>query len=223
MERINLIQHGELKKASIVPVSRITEAGCSDLFGLSKEICEVNNYCGLAMNQIPLEVIKQYTRYKTHHRIIFLRPEIYGGGESSVLEDTLIINPRIEVKTRDDYLGLEGCGSVDFCQTLMLVRRPTDFKLSGLFYMSGMGKPKYEEVESRNLEYFNASQHEVDHLNGYTALDFPEKLINPLEESDFIVDIDELKQILMDDNGKGLYVYTNDRLQKISYQDLVRR
>jgi hypothetical protein len=105
----------------------------------------------------------------------------------------------------------------------MLVRRPTDFKLSGLFYMSGMGLPRYEEVESKNLEYFNASQHEIDHLNGYTALNFPEKLVNPLEESEFIVNIEHLKQILENDGGKSLYVYTNDRLEKIPYQDIVRR
>ncbi|MCW1948858.1 MAG: peptide deformylase [Candidatus Shapirobacteria bacterium] len=223
MERINLIQHGELQKTTLIPGSKINGADLKDLFELSKEICQTNIYCGLAMNQIPLELIKQRSGYQSHCRIIFLRPEIYGGGESSVLEDTLIINPRIKVKNRETYLGFEGCGSVDFDQTLMLVRRPTDFKLSGLFYMSGMGLPKYEEVESKNLEYFNASQHEIDHLNGYTALNFPEKLVNPLEESEFIVDIEQLRQILEDGGGKSLYVYANDRLEKIPYQDIVRR
>lgn len=215
MERTILIQHGNLANTVTTPETEINKEGCQSLFELSKKICKKDKYCGLAMNQIPLELIKQHTGYQDYHRIIFLRPE---GEESSVTEDTLIVNPQIEIKTRDTYFGLEGCGSVDFGQTLMLVERPADFKLKGLFYMSGMGIPKYEEVESKNLKYFNASQHEIDHLDGKTALDFPNRLLvfDPLNEKCLNI-INAVKQVFLPKGKTGMYFSINGRVQRFDF------
>jgi len=214
MERTILIQHGNLTNTVTTPETEINKEGCQSLLELSEKICKKDKYCGLAMNQIPLELIKQQTEYRGHHRIIFLRPE---GGKSSITKDTLIVNPQIEIKTRDTYFWLEGCGSVDFGQTLMLVARPANFKLKGLFYVSGMDIPEHKEVDSENLNRFNAGQHEINHLDGKTALDFPDRLF-PFNDEKCLNIINAVKQVFLPKGKTGMYFSVNGRVQRFDFK-----
>jgi peptide deformylase len=219
MEKISLVQHEDLVKVQPTSERQLREVDFNGLFDLSKQICEVNGFCGLAMNQIPLFIVREYVNCDNYYRVIFLRPGSKGGGESSVIEDTLIFNPRIQIRGRDNYLSLEGCGSIDSGKNLMIVRRPANFKLTGLFYMSGMGRPRQEEADSEKLIELNASQHEIDHLNGKTALSFPRRLVNPFTERGYIFDLKLLQQVLVREK-KSLYISAT---KIISPKDLIEK
>ena len=213
MERIKLIQHGELPKTRSISELQFMRTDFTPLFHLSQEICNTGGYCGLAMDQIP--VIERYLGKGDYYRAIFLRSES-NGGESSVRADTLVLNPKIELTGDEEYTQIEACGSIDFCESLMVVRRPTNFSLKGLFYTSDDKRPRYKEIVLENLKGFSAIQHEIDHLDGKTALDFPARLADPLS----VMRKSELIR-LMEQNGKNCVYFSKEgRIQKLSVEEL---
>jgi peptide deformylase len=216
MEKISLLQHGELEKVAPTSESKFKRINFESLFNISREICEACDFGALAMNQIPQPILKQYLNGDIYYRVIFLRPESEGGGESSVEQDTLIFNPEIKFR-RGIYLSLEGCGSIDKGRTLQVVKRPANFSLDGLFYTEGMEKPEYKKVISKKIKDLNATQHEVDHLNGYTALSFPKRLVS---FEDKHINRKTLRRIVLINQREGIYFSKNGKIKRVGLDEI---
>jgi hypothetical protein len=218
-----LIQHQDLKPVPLEAKNNIPYLDYKSVFKLSQRICDLDRYAGIADNQIPLDLIKEYTGDIQHRHIIFLRQNQIYPNKGTVLEDTLVINPLIKIDPQSGLIpSLEGCGSIDYGQSKMCILRPVVFTLEGYFWHPGMNRPLANTKPGFCL--YDATVHEVSHLHGKTALDFPDLIINPFDKTGYRIfrilnPKIKRKELLAEVSSfrKDFYVSKNGNLIKVNY------
>lgn len=176
-----LLQHNELKKVSKLPSHRINKIDFKPIFNLCQQLCNQTNWAGLSVNEIPLDVWKEFTGLNNYINAIFLRPNNKNPNRCTFTTDVLIINPGFSSDLRKGFFPhLEGCGSINFGETLFLIDRPMDFTVSGHMFTPDINCPQFRHVNSKSV-YRDMTRHEVDHINGLTAIDTPGLIFDPFQ------------------------------------------
>lgn len=143
----------------------------SGLFHMGQAICFTRGFDALAFTQITKQTFEHFgfSRYFTN--------AIYMGHEhTGQFHDSLILNPQIEVKPGTPYMAVvESCGSIDDCQTSMVIKRPQSVVLSGIVFHPRTGSIAVKNVP---VEWLSAAllDHENVHLEGNSALAYPETI-----------------------------------------------
>jgi hypothetical protein len=167
----SLLQSGELPKVrEIVNPENISEAMLSEWLEFAREVCRKKDYMCLAFSQLKPDVLSALGFSDTlPPRLFYNRHAVSEPGE-------LILNPSIGIPLVNEKVPiLEGCGSIDYGRIFHFIKRPQEIYVSGYFFDGqNFSKSSYEYLDP----YSDWSIHEVDHLNGKTAMDSPRDFVD---------------------------------------------
>lgn len=174
-----LLQHGELPVAQKIKNPENISSGTLDLWlNFAREACSVHGFLALAFTELKPEV-REYLGFgkDIDPRVVFYREKVEEPG-------FLIVNPVAEIPVFNNpkTSQLEGCGSMDYGKSLYFIKRPEVSVIRGFFYNGEYDLQPYYEPKSI---YDDRIIHEIDHLNGKTALDFPKDFMDPRQKGDW--------------------------------------
>lgn len=174
-----LLQHGELSRAEKIKDPENISGGKLDLWlNFAREVCSTHGFLALAFTELKPE-IREYLGFgrDLQPRVMFYREKVEEPG-------FLVINPIAEIPVfgNPKIPQLEGCGSLDFGKSLYFIKRPEVSVIRGFFYNGEYDLQPFYEPKSI---YDDRSIHEIDHLDGKTALDFPKDFMDPRQKGDW--------------------------------------
>lgn len=212
-----LLQHGELPVAKeIADPLAIAPEKLEMWLNFSRELCNKQSFICLALTQLKPEV-KNFLGFSDElpPRVMFIRDHMKKSG-------MLVVNPEIGIALGTRHAPfLEGCGSIQNAKVVYFIRRPVDVTVYGYFY-NGLKLRKGEYIPE-NLA-INFSIHEIDHLNGKTALNRSRDILDPRNKNTWKYirgfydnyDEEEFKRLVME-GVDGVLVYNKwkRRFEKI--------
>lgn len=164
-----LLQHGqlvaaeEIKKPFAIPTGTL-----ATWLSFTQEACNTQGFLCLAFTELASHIREALGFSKDLlPRVIYYRTEMSEKG-------ILVINPKISTnlngKENPDIPIFEACGSIDNGRLWYFINRPAHRRMEGLIYNGDKLKKK---TIVPNDPYNDLSLHEVDHLDGKTALSRP--------------------------------------------------
>ncbi len=177
--RERLLQAEDLRRVPEIANPQEISAKQLDLWlDFAREVCSTHGFLALAFTELKPEA-RDFLGFSENlpPRVIFYREKVEEDG-------VLIINPQAEIPVfgNPKIPQLEGCGSMDFGKSLYFIKRPEVSVIRGFFYDEYGLKQGFYEPKSI---YDDRSIHEIDHLNGHTALDFPKDFMDIRQKGDW--------------------------------------
>lgn len=162
-----LLQHGDLKKANnIDSPEKISLPLLNSWLTFAQDTCNMQGFQCLAFTELP-ETTREILGFskKLPPRVIYHRSSMSNKGQ-------FIINPTINTNFPKNPLIpiFEGCGSIKHGKLWYYIKRPGVLTVRGWFYD---GISYYKDMIKSADPYIDLTIHETDHLDGKTAIDFP--------------------------------------------------
>lgn len=173
-----LLQHSELPSISPLNKDQISRINLPKIFNLCQEICQQNNYIGLAITEIRPQDLESIGLQQPIHAIFLPSDE---NSDNPLFQDsTLFLNPKLISLGYHYAQYFEVCGSIADAKIGYFIERPQKNLFDALKW-----QPKDEEPAAISTTVFKDGVlgHEIIHLQGLTALDTPSKLKDPFVDS----------------------------------------
>lgn len=204
-----LLQHGQLVPAKEIEEPFDISKNKLDLWlSFARDLCDTQGFQCLAFTELSDPIRNKLGFSKNlSPRVIFYRTKMEERGQ-------LVINPKVEVaKNGFSAPVIEFCGSIGHGKFCYFIKRPIYLTLKGIFYDGN-------KLQSSSFTPFNGycdlSLHEIDHLDGKTAINDPTNFcdIRSAEDWESILDFfseegleDFIKQVSPD----GVLVYNKKK------------
>lgn len=179
---------------AITSPEKISPLLCQKIFNLCQQICEKNNFCGLALNEIPETILNQWGIPLELRRTIFLRPNLIKPDAGTVRQDTLLFNPNITPSYKCNRprppaslstVAAEACGSLPK-GIGAFISRPLKCYVDAYTWASDSTRhsPRHTKLK-KGYPWGDALQHEVDHLKGVSLPHRFRHILNPFNNTDW--------------------------------------
>lgn len=177
IEAFRLVQHGHLQKAQrIKDPTHLSPTRLLQNLMLAKTRCDIGNHTAIALNEIDPLLYRTMGIDQLQNAVYFF-DGINDQRGRHPFRGYLLINPELRILSREQILRPEACGSVLDGQVGMFVKLPKIVSVTGHLW-----KPDYEgPVQVSQTFSDNAAAllvHESRHLNGQTAINFPDTIVD---------------------------------------------
>lgn len=179
MNKELLVTYNNLQHANPVENPGLLEPDTlSGLLTVARTLCRDNSYAAIAFNQIPQRLLENTGLVTINPSIIYLHDS--DSDAEPGIGGQLLINPKIILESNRNYRSFEGCGSItDEYGNIpfMLVLRPNMLTGTAFVWKHGWDEPK-KSIFTAHGQTAALADHEMHHLEGYSALSFPENLVD---------------------------------------------
>lgn len=174
LKDVMLVQQDNLEAVDTIPdPESIHPKLLEEWYNTANQIADYGKrFSGLAFNQIPESITRQLGFCETVPKhVVYLYPS------------TLLLNPMIVNASDTMQLSAESCGSIRNNQYLYFIHRPMDLTIQAHVWRRFTKQRLQPQLLHLHQENAIVIEHEIQHLEGNTSLDYPERFLDLDDEA----------------------------------------